>query len=102
MYEHLDLDAHVIEDAQITDTLNELVLLERIGRTSDDVNLQPTPHGSHKSFDNDGILVALVLNEQEMMGASVRQRTGFARIPLDILAGSEPSVRGEDMNSLVD
>jgi hypothetical protein len=47
-------------------------------------------------------LVTLVLNEHEMMGASVRQPTSFARIPLDILAGTEPSLRGEDMNSLVD
>jgi hypothetical protein len=53
-------------------------------------------------LDNDGILVTLVLNEQEMLGAAVRQRTAFARIPLDILAGTEPSLREQDMNGLVD
>jgi hypothetical protein len=47
-------------------------------------------------------LASVRLLDQPLVDTFVQQHTSFARIPLDILAGAEPSVRGEDMNSLVD
>ena len=47
-------------------------------------------------------LSSVRLLDQPLVDTFVQQHTSFARIPLDILAGTEPSVRGEDMNSLVD
>jgi hypothetical protein len=47
-------------------------------------------------------LASVRLVDQPLLDAFVQQHTSFARIPLDILAAADPSVRGEDMNSLID
>lgn len=47
-------------------------------------------------------LASVRLLDQPLVDTFVQQHTSFARIPLDILAGTEPSVAGEDLNSLVD
>jgi hypothetical protein len=47
-------------------------------------------------------LASVRLLDQPLVDMFVQQHTSFARIPLDMLAGTEPSVRAEDMNSLID
>src|SRR6516164_1415863 len=68
MLELMDLDSYVVHDAQPADTLNELLLLERVWRASHDMDLQPTARGSHQALNDNSVLIALVLNEDSVIG----------------------------------
>jgi hypothetical protein len=66
MLEPVNLDSDVVADAQAAYSLNELLLLERMRRAGHEMNLHAAARGSHQALDDDGILVTLVLDEQEM------------------------------------
>jgi hypothetical protein len=58
-----DLDADVVQDPQTADALDELVLLQRVGRPREQVHPDPAARGAHEAFQDDGVLVAFVLDE---------------------------------------
>src|SRR5438445_1083382 len=62
LLEPVDLDPDVLQDAQATNTLEQLVLLQRVRRPRHDVELQPTAGGADHALDDDGILVSLGLH----------------------------------------
>jgi hypothetical protein len=64
--EPVDLDSDVVADAQAAYSLNELFLLERMRRAGHEMNLHASARSSHQALDDDGVLVTLVLDEQEM------------------------------------
>ena len=47
----------------LTSSLNQLLLLERVGRTSRDVDLHSPPRGSHQVLDDDRVPIALILEK---------------------------------------
>src|SRR5262245_849725 len=67
--ELVDLDTDIVENADAAHTLDQFFLFERMGWPGHHVNLYPTLRCSHQALNYDGVLVALVLNEQGVLGA---------------------------------
>ncbi len=63
------LDADVVEDADAADTLDQLVLLQRVRRARHHVDLHAPRRRPHQALDDDLVLVALVLHEQRVLRA---------------------------------
>ena len=68
MLELVDLDAHVIHDAKAADAFDQLFLLKGVRRARHDVDLHAAHRGADQALDDDGVLVALVLDEQRVLG----------------------------------
>ena len=59
-----DLDADIVHNPQTTDALDQFFLLERVGRAGHDMHLHSAHLSPHQVLNDDGILVALILQEQ--------------------------------------
>ena len=67
--EAVDLDSHVVEDAQSADAFDQLLFLERVRRPRHHVDLHSAPARSNQVLDDDGVLIPLVLQEERVLGA---------------------------------
>src|SRR5277367_3030086 len=68
MLEFVDLDAHVIHHTQATDSFDEFILLEGVRWTRHDVDFDAAHTGPDQALDDDGVLIALVLQDQRVLG----------------------------------
>src|SRR5579864_3897796 len=66
--ELMDFDADVVHDPQAADALDELVALQRVGRTHHDVHLHAPLSRAYQVLDDHHVLEALVLDEQPVPG----------------------------------
>src|SRR5882724_5981368 len=66
--EAMHLDPDVVEDSQSADGLDELADLERLWRTRHHADLHAAHGRADEPLDDEGILVALVLQEQRVPG----------------------------------
>jgi hypothetical protein len=66
--ELVDLDADVVHDAQAADAFAEFFFFELMGRPGHDVDFNAALLGADQALDDDGILIALVLNEEGVLG----------------------------------
>jgi hypothetical protein len=60
------LGADVVHDAQPADAFDQLVRLQVVRRAHHDVHLDAALHRAHQPFDDDRVLVALVLQPQRV------------------------------------
>src|ERR1035437_1536502 len=67
-FEFVYLDAHIIQDAQAPNALNQLLLLQLVRRPCHEMNFHPPAVGPHQAFDNDRVLIAFVLQPQGVLG----------------------------------
>ena len=65
--QRVHLGADVVHDPQPADALDQLVLLERVRRPRQDVDLHAAPRGAHQPLDDDRVLVALVLQPERVL-----------------------------------
>src|SRR5262245_14550382 len=69
VFELMDLNADVVENSNATDALDQLFHLKRVGCPGHHVDGYSTACRPHESFDDDSVLVALVLDEQRVLRA---------------------------------
>ena len=62
--ELMDLDADVVKNAYSADTLDQLFLFKGVRRPRHHVDLHAAAGRPHQTLDDDGVLVAFVLDEQ--------------------------------------
>src|SRR5262245_15261040 len=68
MLELVNLDPHVVHDPQPAHALDKLLLLESVRRAGHHVNLDPALLRPDQALDDHGILVALILHKQSVLG----------------------------------
>ena len=66
--EPVHLDTHIVQNSQAPDALDEFLLLELVRRPGQHVNFHAAMVGPDQALDDDGVLVALVLHPQRMLG----------------------------------
>ena len=68
VFELVDFDAEILQDAEAADAFDELIDLELVRRAGHDVNLDAAGIGADEVLDDGGVLVALVLEEEGVLG----------------------------------
>ena len=66
--EAVHLGAEVLQNAQSLDTLDQLALLEEVGRSGKYMQLYPATRRAHQTLDDHLVLVAFILQEQRFLG----------------------------------
>ena len=68
VFEFVNLDADVVEDAEAADAFGELVFFQLVGRAGHDVDLDAAFLGANQALDDDLVLIAFVLNKESVLG----------------------------------
>ena len=68
VFEFVNLDPHVVHDAQPADAFENLLLLQTMRRARHDVDFDAARRGADQSLDDDGILVTFVLDKERVLG----------------------------------
>ena len=61
-------DTFILKNTEAADSLAQLLLLQFVGWPSHHMDVDPSVGCPHEMFDNDGVLVTLVLEPQRMFG----------------------------------
>jgi hypothetical protein len=80
--EFVDLDANIVHDAQPADAFGELSLLEFVGRSDHDVNFDAALLSTDEALDDDGVLIAFILDEESVLGIVDKAGYAFAAITI--------------------
>jgi hypothetical protein len=64
----LSFDTFILKNTEAADSLAQLLLLQFVGWPSHHMDVDPSVGCPHEMFDNDGVLVTLVLEPQRMSG----------------------------------
>ena len=67
-FELVYLDADIVQDAQAANSFDQFLLLQLVRRPCHEMNFHAPAVGPHQAFDDDRVLIALVLQPQGMFG----------------------------------
>src|SRR4029077_20860443 len=69
IFHFTDLDPDIVHDTQTAYALDQFFLFECVRRSGHDVNFHSTHMSADQMLDDNGVLIALVLQEQSMFRA---------------------------------